>query len=150
MRINKVTEIENNISEIDLTFLNQSTKCIMPISATEVTDIAPDSKLRAIVNFLTHLSPVMITDTSDDTTIFTYKCNHLQLILNANNISQFEKLLKNKNAFMTMIPSNSHIDYYIGISYYRNLTTDPQERKEISDWSYYQVTDILESILTYE
>lgn len=149
-RINKVTEIENNISEIDLTFLNQSSRFIMPISSNTVTEVAPNSVIKPIVNYLSYTSPVNIIDTADNTTLFTYKCNNLQFVLNADIIAQFEKLLKHENAFMTMISKSSHIDYFIGIHYCQELTTDLQKREEISNWSYYQVTDILRSILTYE
>lgn len=149
MRINKVTEIEYGVSEIDLTFLNQSSRFIMPISANEVTDITPDCIMRPVVNYLSRSSPVTVIDRVDDTTIFTYKFDKLQLILNADNIKQFEKLLKDDNAFMGMIPK-ADIDFYVGINYYRNLTIDQQERQEITDWSYYQVTDIVTNILTYE
>ena len=148
-RINKVTEIEYGISEIDLTFLNQSSRFIMPISANEVTDITPDCITRPVVNYLSRPSPVTVIDRVDDTTIFTYKFDKLQLILNADNIKQFEKLLKHDNAFMGMIPK-ADINFYVGINYYRNLTINQQERQEITHWSYYQVTDIVSNILTYE
>lgn len=145
MEIKKITPINDEIGEIDLIFFNQEIKFKMPIHTNEVTDIAPDSRTKDIANYLTQLSPVEVID-NDDTTIFTYQCNTLKPILNNQIINPFKKVLKKNNINFIKKGNN----YFAQLIYNRNLTTDQQERQEISDWSYYQVTDILKNTLIYE